>query len=175
MPTDGENMNLQSKNISKHWATIVVFICSIFLVSLTVFQFGFGHLLQLKARSRPLEFSGDWAVVGIQGDSRTTITFMPNGRLDANDGFTGKWWFESDTIHTQWWKADPPSLIEYVFPNRDEFVFTITHNKENLPSVMQGVYVVLTPSSSRNQQRTSPNKAVNPRHLSERVKGSTGF
>ena len=155
-------MYLQSKNTSKHWPTIVVVICSIVLVSLAVFPLGFGHLRQLKARSRPLEFSGDWAAVGIQGGSRATITFMPNGRLDANDDFAGKWWFESDTIHTQWWKADPPSLVEYVFPKRDEFVFTITRNQENLPCVMQGVNVVLTPSSSRNQQRTSPNKAVNP-------------
>ncbi|MDA1180164.1 MAG: hypothetical protein O2931_15380, partial [Planctomycetota bacterium] len=94
------------------------------------------------------------------------ITFMQNGQLDANDNYAGTWWFESGAIHMQWWEEDPPSLAEYVFPKRQEYVYAVKRNEENRPSVMQGVNVVLTPSSRRNQQRTSPNKVVESRGAS---------
>lgn len=148
--------------MSKQWATIVVLLCSTILVAYAVFQFGLVPFPQLKARTRPQQFSGDWSAVGIQGDSRGIITFTPNGRIDSHDDYLGKWWLESGTIHVQFRSAAPQSLIEYVLPKWDEYVFTIARNQENLPSVMQGANVVLRRAGSSSQQRTSPNKAVNP-------------
>ena len=143
-------MNQQTRNMSKQWETIVVVLLfSTILVSYAAFQFGFGRFAQRKARSSPQQFSGDWTVVGIQGDSRGMVRLMPNGRIDSHDHDTGKWWLESGSIHMQWWKADPPSLIVYLFPKRDKFVFMATRDLGNLPSVMQGANVVLTPSGSR--------------------------
>lgn len=90
------------------------------------------------------------------------LRFLSNGRIDSHDDYAGRWWFESGAIHTQMWEENPSSLVEYLFPKRHEFVFAITRNEKNRPSVMQNTNVVLTHSSSWIQQRTSPSKAVNP-------------
>ncbi len=122
---------------------IIVAVCAILMCCVML---GLGLLVvsRQKARMQPPQFAGDWSVIGLQGDSRGTITFTPDGEIDSHDGFVGKWRLEDGTIYVQFWKKSPSSLIQQVFPKRDEFAFTTTSKQENRPSVLRGANVVLT-------------------------------
>ncbi len=139
-------MNSQGDNISRpRTALVAVLCCGTLLVAAARLLRGTPG----AAHSCPLEFSGSWKAVGIDGDARGNIIFAASGQLDANDNFSGRWWFRDNTIVTQWWKTEPSRIIEYLLPHREEFVFTITRDDAGRPALLRGEHVLLTHTGSR--------------------------
>lgn len=139
-------MNKQPRGTARHWVALACV-----LAGLATWRIGGASFSHVPARSWPRQFSGDWVAVGVQGDSRGTMTFMPDGRVDSHDDYAGRLWVESGAMHVQFWSAAPLSLVGHLRPDRDEYVLAVTRDKDHLPAIMHGVSVVLTPSGNRGQ------------------------
>ncbi len=119
------------------------------LAALIVVWIGLGGGLYVYWRAADMKpyaqsrIPGDWSVVGLDGQTRGTITLSPDGKFDDGE-YVGHWSIQDGDVHVKCWEGKPRLSKAYLFRHVDELVLAPQYDPQSGALTLQGEHATLT-------------------------------